>query len=138
MANKKNLPNIPIYIGDWESKSLIKFNDVFQYKKDFSNCVIRSKWSKSSSIPKDKGVYAVDLIYKTQDLEGVLEIVYIGKATNLKKRLQSHHVISLLKKLSNINTFIVRVWWFKSDKNRQLEIDLISDYKPRLNINYVN
>lgn len=138
MATKKNLPNIPLYIGELTYPTFIWFKSSIQYKYDFKNCHIRGKWSKSSTIPKSKGIYAAELMYMSDELMNTTEIVYIGKASNLNKRLQSHNIISVLNKLSHSSTFLVRVWWFSTQNNDELEKQFISNYQPRLNVNYVN
>jgi excinuclease ABC subunit C len=94
---------------------------------------------KFKKIPKKPGVY----LFK--DISG--RIIYIGKAIDLRKRVQSHFRTpsffnasqSPLKIRGGAKNIIADIDWIKTDNEKQaliLENELIKKYKPRYNIQW--
>lgn len=87
--------------------------------------------SNRNTIPSDPGVY---LLYSTQG-----ELIYIGKAKNLKKRVASYYIKdhsrdiktkTLVSKVEEIEVIITK----SEAQAMELEFTLIKKHKPRYNI----
>ncbi len=145
MSNKKNLPNIPIYIGDWEKdcNTLIEFKGIDQYKNEFKRDFIRSVWKSQQTYtsnfdlcPKTSGVYAIESCNMNIESNDFLrsEIIYIGKAKNLMNRKRGHEVLRIARPI--LKDCLLKFYWFETNDYHNLERMLIEIYKPIINTTY--
>ena len=83
-------------------------------------------------IPETSGVY---LFYSITLTEYNFKILYIGSATNLRKRVQRHEIIKVLRNL-DYGLVFTRVHFCPKDEMLKLEKKLIQELKPTINIQY--
>jgi excinuclease UvrABC nuclease subunit len=95
--------------------------------------------SMASNVPLDSGVYVITDTNRVMGLPTNIDILYVGKAKNLRRRFLDHvdpwreHNKGLL----TINKTSSLEFWFSefpSEKIDQLEKDLIKESKPSQNI----
>ena len=86
-------------------------------------------------LPRSPGVYAV---YTFNQLTKNLSLEYIGSSNNMAKRVYNHsHQYSKLNDSKGEFEYIC-VAFCETKDYIKMEIDLIKEYKPRLNIAHNN
>lgn len=95
--------------------------------------------SMASSVPQDSGVYVITDVNRVMGLPTSIEVLYVGKANNLRRRFLDHvspwreHNKGLLA----INNDRSLEFWFSeypADQIGQLEKELIQAGKPSQNV----
>jgi excinuclease UvrABC nuclease subunit len=93
----------------------------------------------ASSVPQDSGVYVITDVNRVMGLPTSINVLYVGKANNLRRRFLDHvspwreHNKGLL----SIDSSGTLEFWFSeypSEQIDQLERELIRESKPSQNV----
>ena len=97
---------------------------------------IRALSGRTRFVPESKGVYAFCRVKRMCGMPFHIEVSYVGKATNLRRRFREHlsplteHNLGLFNTLQQSN---IEFWYAEAPEIDQLEKSLISEINPPFN-----
>lgn len=97
---------------------------------------IRALSGRTRFVPEAKGVYAFCRVRRASEMPFHVEVSYVGKATNLRRRFREHlsplteHNLELFNALQESN---IEFWYAEAPEIDDLEKYLIAEIDPPFN-----